>query len=258
MKKQLLLWLLAGILVPASAEAQKEIVFESHNSSGKRSSKKEVGANSLTFGLGSFINGYNAVYYERKVLDFMSISIGGGVTYRSYMNDFGMILSNDGKQSDYFKYQDIEDDYTNYKHRTSVLGLYVSLAPKIYFSNEVMDGFYISPAIEVKQYNFKANLADVTAAPKGYYEGVDYSTGTIPEYMHCYDATINSGGHYQLRNHLAVGWSVGFGLRHQNSERLDLGIGQDAAGNQTYINHVRDYSVTRPLFTFNFVMGGWF
>lgn len=260
MKKQLIFWLFAGLLAPASANAQKVITFESHTASSGKRHRQEAGANSITFGLGSFINGYNALYYERKVLDFMSISVGGGVTYRSYMNDFGAVLANDGENSDYFFYQDIKDDYASYKYRTVSPGLYASLAPRIYFSDEAMNGFYLSPALEVKQYNFKARMADVTVAPNNYYgySDVPYSTATASEYMHCLDATINAGGHHQLRNHLVVGWNVGFGLRHQNSERLDLGIVQDGSGNLSYANRMRDYSTTKPLFTFNFVLGGWF
>jgi hypothetical protein len=129
----------------------------------------------------------------------------------------------------------------------------------MYFSDDVMDGFYLSPMFELKQYNFKARMADVNAAPISRYsdeDNVPRLTTTVPEYMHCYDFTINAGGHYQLRNHLVFGWNVGFGLRNAKSQRLDLGTVDDQ--NPVYVNHIRQYSATRPLFTFDFTLGGWF
>jgi hypothetical protein len=79
MKKQLLLWLLAGMLLPAVSSAQTEIVFETHDKTGQRHKGAE-GTNSITFGFASLLNGYTPVYYERKVLSFMSVAIGGGGT----------------------------------------------------------------------------------------------------------------------------------------------------------------------------------
>ncbi len=262
MKKYFLPVLLACTLLTGSANAQKVITFESKPIK-KGAHKLGEGANSLTLGVGSFMNGYTAIYYERRAFPFMSVAVGGGFTYRSYMNDFGMLIWDDGQNSEYSSTRDIHDHYAAYKFRKATPGLYASISPKFYFNDEPLDGFYLAPMLEIKQYKFDARLADVTAPPDNSYsydysdESVPHSAAIMPEHMNCLDLTFNSGGHYQLKNHLALGWNVGIGFRSISAERLDITT-DDASGSLHYVNNVHSYTATRPLFLFNFTMGGWF
>lgn len=265
MKKLIAACCLVFILMQ-TASAQKMIIFESHKRDEPRKAKSRVGegANSLSLGLLSFVAGYTPVYYERRIFSMLSVVVGGGFTYRNYMNDFGLLMYDEGQESDYFQSRDIKEDYTLYKYRKSVPGAYFAVAPRIYPRDGALDGVYISPMFEYKQYRFTNLIADVTQQPSGFYYGygnddadVPRAAATVSEYMHCMDITFNTGGQYQLRNHLIVGWNVGFGLRRASSQRLDIGVHNDSQS-AYYENYLRTYSKSKPLFTFDFTMGGWF
>jgi hypothetical protein len=263
MKKKILSALALCAVLSITASAQKTITFDSKPVK-KGSRKEEVhGDNSLTLGIASLINGYTPLYYERKLTKFMSVCVGGGFTYRSYMNDFGAIVWNDGENSNYSGVSNIHDDYSSYKYRQTSPGLYAALSPHFYFNDAPLDGFYIAPMVEVKQYRYNAKLADVTIPLDNYsysYEDRDVprTTDVFAEHMNCIDLTFNSGGHYELRNHMALGWNIGVGIRSMSAERLDIGAVGDGAGTAHYVNNVHSYSATRPLVVFNFVVGGWF
>ena len=264
LKTAMLSVLLAGTF---QSNAQKMITFESHEVHAHSRTASSDGKNSVTMGIVSWINGYTPVYYERAVAGILSIQAGAGFTSRSYMNDLGMAIWNDGNQnSDRFNgSDDIEDHYEYYKFRKATIGTYFSIAPKIYFGEDnLMNGVYVAPMLEYKSYRYRAQLADITQPAADYYSSYD-DDRTIPhvkdevkEHMNCMDLTIHVGGHYQSRSHLAIGWSIGFGARHSSSERLDIGKVADSNGDYYYANNIVSYSKTKPLFTFNFTMGGWF
>jgi hypothetical protein len=263
MKKIFLSLLALCTALPFAGSAQKIITFESKPIKNEKSKKESYGNNSITLGLGSFLNGYTSLYYERTATRFMSVAVGAGFTYRSYMNDFGAIVWSDGKNSNLPGAYDIEDDYSSYKYRKSTPGFYASIAPHFYFNDAPLDGFYLAPMVEMKQYKYEARLADVTVPVDNYgysYKDADVprSTGSMSEHMNCIDLTFNTGGHYELHNHLSVGWNIGLGLRHLNAERLDIAVADNGTGGFSYVNSVHSYTATRPLVQFNFVMGGWF
>lgn len=266
MKKKYLAWLsLCLSLSCSAAHAQKVITFDSKpvKTHGKSRREDPSGNNSVTLSVGSYLSGFTALYYERKLTSMLSVSLGGGFTYRSYLNDLGMLVWNDGQNSNFSSAQYIEDDYASYKFRKSTPGLYAAISPRFYVNDDPLDGLYIGPMLELKQFRYEARLADVSVPVDKYgysYQDAEVprTTAVMPEQMNCIDLTFVSGGHYQLRNHMALGWSVAVGVRRVNAERLDIGAVNDAAGNLSYVNNVYSYSATRPLFQFNFVMGGWF
>jgi hypothetical protein len=252
------------LLATAPASAQKVITFESKDSKlgHNKAFKHGEGKNSLTVGMLSWFNGYVPVYYERSVLSMLSVQIGAGATCRSFGSDLGFVMAAEGETSStYTSGNDIKDDYSHYKFRSTTPGLYLSFAPKVYYHDEGMDGEYVSPMLEYKMFSYKARKADVTAPMSGGYNDdrdVPHSKEEQMEYMRCLDFTVNFGGHYQSRNHVTFGWSTGFGVRTANSQRLDIGTSTDGVGNSHYTNAVEEYKKTKLLFTFNFVVGRWF
>ena len=181
--------------------AQKEIVFESHTKSKHKTKHDPGGKNVITLGLLSYFSGYTPVYYERKITDFMSIEAGLGVSYRSYLTDFGMLVWNEGSNSDRRvnypdRHTDIEDDYASYKYRKAANGTFFSIAPKFYPRDEALDGFYLSPAIQYIQYRFTDRIADETPFPLNstYYSSTTHdddiarSNTTVTEKMNCLDS----------------------------------------------------------------------
>lgn len=259
----------ALVLIAADAGAQKMITFESRSVSShsrRGRSRHDDGKNSLTMGIASMFNGYIPFYYERTLLPMLTVQVGAGITFRSYLNDFGMLLYDDGNNTDFFKganRSDISDRYYSYKYRKTSLGQYFSIAPKVYFRESALNGAYIGPMLEYKNFRYKAQLADVTVDPDNYYHSSDdrdlpRASQTMDEQMKCLDVTFNIGGHFQASGNLAVGWNVGIGARNISSERLDVGRITDVMGADHFANVARKYTATRPLFVFNFTMGGWF
>lgn len=261
----------AILLLSTDAGAQKMITFDSRSSSSgnsnyKRSRRQDDGKNSITMGVGSMLNGYIPFYYERTLLPMLTIQVGAGFTFRSFPNDLGMAIYDDGATSDYFRggYRyDVSDKYSSYKYRKASIGQYFSIAPKVYFGESALNGAYIGPMLEYKRFRYKAQLADVTVDPGSYSHSDDQvqrSTQTMNERMDCLDYTFNIGGHFQAAGHLAIGWNVGIGGRTLNAERLDIGVvdSPSPGGRSNFANEIRTFSATRPLFVFNFTIGGWF
>lgn len=270
MKKKaiLLLAALSGVVHEAAAQKKTEnktqiITFETKDYSGK-SESDNPGKNSLTIGVLSWFNGYIPVHYERRLTNFLSVQVGGGITMRSYGNDFGQLVHEDGRESNFFNsgnsaLTDVTDKYESYLYRKTRPGYYLSVSPRVYFSDNVMDGFTLAPMLEYKQFRYAAQLADVKATDASAYEEGDVPrvSEIFGESMKCLDFTMNVGGHYQSDNHMVLAWNVGFGIRNLDAKRLDLGYSSDM-GATRYINAVHAYSKVRPLLTFDLRIGGWF
>jgi len=266
-------------LLSQQAAAQQTITFDSEDrnssySGRKKKAEKEVRKNSLTVGLVSAINGYTPFYYERALLDFLSIQVGAGITYRSFGNDLGQMLWNDGKNSEFVEnsqsgFRNVTDQYFHYKYRKASMGTYFSVAPKIYFSNDAMDGFYLAPVLEWKLYRYKAQLANETKTTADAGNSFDtwtlenddrnipHTGNTMDEKMSCLDISLNVGGHYQRASRLTIGWSIGLGLRKMKSERLDIYTISDGS-NDYFRNTLRSYDMMKPVITANLIIGGCF
>jgi hypothetical protein len=221
--------------------------------------------NVVTLGVLSFVDGYIPVNYERKINKHFAIRVGVGITFRSVFYPYFSGGNEEGGGSDVFPaeqfYQmdsvivDVPDHYDDYGHRKAKLGYYFSLAPKLYFKKGASRGFFISPAFEYKQYNFEARQPNEIQTARY----ITYSDAYTKEYMKCMDVTFTFGKTNPMPNHFAIAWSLGFGARFLNTQRLDAGAIRNEYG-YTYrsLNAVHQYKMVKPLFTFNITIGGWF
>lgn len=258
---------LAAVLAVATLQAfaQKEITFESHPGTGNHKSfTPGPGDQSVSVGLLSWFNGYVPFYYERALFDMLSLQAGVGLTTRSFGGDLGFAMEEFGQTSSNYNGEnmyDVTDDYTHYQFRNAKPGLYLSFAPKIYYDNEVMDGFWLSPMIEYKNFRYDAQKADETAAVVYNTDDdrlIPHSTEVMKEHVNCLDLSLNWGASYEMRNHVTIGWSTGLGVRTAQGERLDIGVYDDRAGVAHYVNKIAPYEKTKPFFSFNLIIGGWF
>jgi hypothetical protein len=263
------------ITTALTVNAQQTITFDSDNPGYKKKKKKEVKANSATIGIISAFNGFIPVYLERKVADFMSVQVGAGLTFRSISNDMGQILNEDGTNSEYTdahsvivgttSIYDVEDSYESYKYRNARPGYCFSVAPRIYFGNNVMDGFFLAPEFSYKMYRYSAQLADGSVPIVGSYPSygddseVPRSSKKMNEYMACMDYTLSIGGHYQRSNKMAVAWSLNAGVRRFQAQRLDVYLEYDSSTSTSILKNMgREYDGLRPLIMFNLAIGGCF
>jgi hypothetical protein len=259
-KKALPFLLVLATLLPASA--QKTITFESTDKSSSKYHKGShagEGKNSLTLGVISWFNGYVPVYYERSLLSMLSIQGGIGITTRNFGGDFGTLLESDEESLHFDHSQDIPDDYTHYKFRNTQPGLYLSLSPRVYYDDDIMDGNYIAPLFSYRLNRYSAQMADETveAIYKDDDRLIQHTSATFSEHIRYLDLGFTWGGVRQNRNHLTIGYSLGLGVRSAKGERLDIGMMEGADGKNHYVNQVYDYDKTKFFMTFNLNVGGW-
>lgn len=255
------------------------ITFESTDVTGKVKQLNAPVKNSVGMGILSWANGYLPVYYERYILDFMSIKVGAGLTFRSFCNDLGQLIWNDGRASNTFgsysyNGSNVYDSYYRYSYRKGGVGYYIAFAPKFYPRSVAMDGFNIYPMLEFKQYNYSARkaLTNVTVQSVNSSDAdYDYSGSSIPrqavyshkEYDRCLDFTVNIGGHHQTSKSFFIEWRIGAGIRKNWSSRLDVGYEQIGSSssyydNYQYRNATYTYSKIKPVVGFDIVLGGLF
>jgi hypothetical protein len=270
-----------GCIIFQDAQAQQTITFEEsdnkHSSTYSKRKKKERKANSLTFGLLSAFNGSADLYYERKATDFLSVQMGGGVTYRSIGNDLGNSLNIDDRYPEALDYTtangtflfDVDDQAYHYTYRSAKPGFMLSVAPKFYFNENVMDGFYISPKFAYKMYRYNAQRPDETVNVNGLYDFYnDDDDRDVPrlaanptnEFFRCMDYTLTFGGHYQQVSGLVFGFSISAGVRDYQQKRQDVYI--EYTDNTLSTGYFRSRTNTwgglRPLVLFNITLGGCF
>ena len=273
----LLSLLLCGFMLPALA--QRTITFgqddERDNRKGRKPNKSlganDYARNSVTINLLGWISGQTQVYYERGFNDVLSAAVGAGVTTRPFTMDVFSDLGF-GQESDNFNgsggggntyNQDLDDDYSAYRHRKSRPGLALSFSPKVYYRAEGMDGGFIAPRVEYKKFRWQAEMLNTTTPTQRSYSSdlsnSDYGSGTQAESVRCLDLTINWGGHYQTGNRVVISWSSGFGVRSMRGERQDLGMrSYDGGTSYYYVNAVREIEKTTFLAAFTFAIGGCF
>ncbi len=240
------------------------ITFES-TSNNPIHNKLTYKKNSVGMSLLSWVQGYLPVYYERNLLPFLSIKAGVGITFRSFTNDLGQVIWNDGKRSEFFDsyngpYQDVKDSYEHYTYRLGGVGYYFAFAPKFYVHSEGMNGFTVSPMIEFKHFASKAKTARTDIDVTNNYAYTDNDLPRTPvgfqkETLNCIDFTVNIGGHYQTSKVFFIEWRLGAGVRKSYANRLDVGINTLT---DRYQNEARRYQSVKPFFATDIILGGLF
>jgi hypothetical protein len=256
------------------------ILFFSTGAMGQRTTRElrdtEFGKNLLTIGAISPLNGYLCLYYERKIVNRFTLQLGAGITYytnytlqgklpESFVEFRDMSGIQEIQDSNTF---DIEDNYTDFQFRKPGLGLAYSLAIKYYFSGNTMSGMYLSPTLEIKQYNAKIKQIDPTEKAKEVGSGtfipeveidkLKHSDTYDQEYMKCTDFFVLLGGNRMARKHVSIGWATGFGVRWMKSQRQDIQFSWQPYPEGHYINASRHFNQLFPSFYVNLTIGGWF
>jgi hypothetical protein len=208
--------------------------------------------NTMKAGLLYFVSGCIPVYYERKVLPWLSVQGGIGLTTRDFVADVVNIVLEG------YNVNEGLNPYYRYNERKSLVGVYASLQPKFYIHNNALDGFWFGPTFEFKQYNYKANLADVNSLPDDYGNPVYLSNKFQREYRNAVDATFNVGWQFKY-NRLCLEYSMGVGFRRFWEKRSDVESYSTATGIAPYFtNGVRTYSGYRPEINMALSFGGFF
>ncbi len=269
LRTSLLSLLLCSATLPALA--QRTITFgqddERDNSKGRRSNTSFSSAgysrNSVSVNLIGWLSGQTQVYYERGFNDVLSAAVGVGFTTRNYTS--GVFSGLDLEESENFRgnnEMDVSDDYGDYKHRKTSVGLALSFSPKVYYTSDCMDGPFIAPRLEYKKFRTEANMVDPTQSMQyisSNLSDASYLPATQQEYLNCLDFTINWGGHYEIGNHVVIGWSSGIGIRNARGQQQDIGVkGNSNYQDYHFVNTVREVEKTSFLASFVITIGGCF
>jgi hypothetical protein len=261
--------LVCALLPEANAQTQKTIVFGSVKTTKSKKyghkQEEDYGRNTITVSLLSYLDGYTAVSYERMINEFFTISAGAGVTYKNLWMQMGDQIASIGSYNSLVNrpgdIQDIEDEYGDFQYRKARLGTYFSLSPKFYPRNESLDGSYVAPLFEYRDYRFGAQRAMETPVANSDFDGsansVPRSNEWMTETVRCLDFSAVWGGHYQLRDHLVLDYHVGLGVRNVKASRQDLGYEVTSSNALHFTNEVNNYSTNRFLANIGFAIGGW-
>ncbi len=169
----------------------------------------------------AFISGKIPVSYERKLSDLFSVQVNLGLTSKNYLQnaiadadinakvDFDVTSLPQG-------YQDETDVLYNYDHRKANLGYMFSLQPKVYISEEALEGSYFALGFNSLRFNYstpglveKSGNLTFTGATKKEHE-------TVTSLMVYF-------GNQRLYDRLSLEYFTGVGIRSAKGEKYMAG-----------------------------------
>ncbi len=104
-----------------------------------------------------FLSGTFPLLYERKINDFFSIELSGGVTGKNYSRTV-FAQNEDGIKYQYpwtnSNYTDLSEHIYSFTYRTAKPGYMFSLQPRFYFNSDALDGAFMGLSYDYYRYNF--------------------------------------------------------------------------------------------------------
>ncbi len=228
-------------------QGSTEVIVFSRDASRTKLSKAEKANNIVKIGLTTWVSGVIPFYYERKIFPWLSVQGGVGLTTRDFVADvINIIFVDEPNYSPYYTYNE----------RKALVGYYLSFQPKFYVKKEALGSFWLSPMIEFKRYNFKANEVDEFNSNLNT-GGPSYLPNTyMMEHRNAVDFTLNLGWQWMF-DPLIVEFSMGAGFRRFWEQRLDIQSVSYSTG-QIYVNEARYYGNFRPELNLSLNFGGFF
>ncbi len=236
--------------------AQDTVYFAKNNPSGliKKKYKGSSETNIIKIAPVSFLSGYIPVYYERELTDYLSIQLGAGITGRNYLkgwvNNFEF---NDGSNA-VTTYKDprlngaenfySENDYTN---RTTSIGTYFSIQPRIYFASEGLGGAFIGFSLD--KYNYKSSSDRIIAGSFDMNGRPIFSNEQFSEYEKLTEFAAQFGSQ-TLYDRISVEYTTGFALRKRDALKYAF-----ANSGNGYIEGSSSLKETKPAFTIGIKIG---
>lgn len=218
-------------------------------------------ANAVKAGLTSWITGVIPFYYERRVTPWLGLQFGLGLTTRDFTADVVNDLI--------FSFSNNPERYNNYgfygqEGRKSSVGAYVSFQPKFYPKSRALRGFYVSPLVEYKRFDFVAQYPDPTPTSNDQ-DPPGYLTTTMPEYRNTVDFTVNVGRQWLFPTKVSLELMGGVGFRKVWEQRRvvtqnDANIYNPNGYSQydyIYTAAPQWFTYFRPELNFSLIIGGY-
>jgi len=225
----------------------------------RESTEAKPQANVVKTSLTSWLSGCIPVYYERRVTPWLGLQGGLGITTRDFMANL--------RDDIYYIYSTNPVAYNNYafystQGRKTALGVYVSFQPKFYPRKNALGGFFVSPMLEYKRFDYTAEYTDQSITSDE--SQPTYVAKTMPEYRNTVDFTVNVGWQWLFQSKVSLELMMGAGFRKLWEQRRVINqtnVYNPVSGyNDGYIYTTNALWSTsyRPEFNLTLNIGGYF
>lgn len=188
------------------------ITFQEIKPVGATKKKGSSESNVIKIAPLGFINGTFPLYYERRLADFFTLQVGGGLTSRNYMRGVWVDGLSEIAETKYpwdaDGYGDEADPLYDFSNRTARLGHLFSVEPRLYFESEAPEGLYLGLGYNKMRYNFQIPALVSTSNGNREHKGKP-----VDEYENVSDMMANFGGQ-SIYDRLSFEYAVGIGLRN--------------------------------------------
>jgi len=244
------------LAITTASNAQDTVYFAKNNVSavGKKKYKGSSEQNIIKIAPVSFLSGYVPIYYERELTDFLSIQVGVGVTTRNYLKEWvnNFEFSETDNASTTYKDPSINgsDNYypeNSYKNRTTSIGTYFSIQPRIFFASEGLGGSFIG--FSVDKYNYKSSSDRIVPGSSDANGMPLFSKDQFSEFEKLTEFAAQFGTQ-TLYDRISVEYTTGFALRKRNSLKYAY-----AYSNNGVVEGSSSLKETKPAFTIGIKIG---
>jgi hypothetical protein len=209
---------LSVCLNPALAQKKQQvkdssvvIIFQETPAAAAKHKKSSSENNVIKLAPLGFISGAFPLLYERRITDFFTLQLGGGLTNKNYMRaawvDALDGLSDTKYPWDGDNYYDEADGLYNFDHRTPKMGYLYTVEPRIYFESEAPEGAFLG-----FQYNFSKFNFQIPALKKTDNGDYTHTGAPVQEHENITDFMVHFGGQ-QLFDRITFEYSTAIGLR---------------------------------------------
>ncbi len=189
--------------------------------------------NIIKIGFTHIFDGELPFYYERRINNNLTVQAAAGVTFYNFFGDFTNLL-NSANLTD------------NPPPATYSLGYTLKLGIRYYPTSEAPEGFYLSPEIRYKVYNYSYN--NVTT---GYDSLGNPMTGNLTGRASYFDFVGTAGYQFISQFNMVYDVYAGFGGRVRNVDVINETT--DAFGNSSF--YFTKQSGLVPFFTIGVTVG---
>ncbi len=228
------------------------IIFNSGTSSVPKKSYSE-GNNIVKIDPLGFVFGKIPVSYERRISDLFSAQLSVGLTSKNYLREVwetgsmepgqpGSVIYDDAHLPQ--NYVDQTDPLYSFDHRKADLGYMVNIQPRIYLSEEALEGSFFGLGFNLLRYNFSTPGLTNTSSESMF-------TGpTQKEYENIKDVIVYYG-YQRLYDRLSLEYSMGLGIRKVDGVKYIAG-NNNGVFYESLTNYSKKSGVT---FEFSFKIG---
>lgn len=181
--------------------------------------KKEFNSSNVKFGLFEIASGLYGLHYEHELSDIFGVQGGLGLTGRPFVQGLFDAAGGGGEGSNNnpgLGYTDIPDKHYDYTNRTANIGYFITLMPKLYFSEEGFDGTFFAFTFQFRRYNSTAQNVESNS------NGVVFNT-TNPISEHENQTIFGlTYGYEWTGDKTILEYSLTAGIRNINGQKRDL------------------------------------